>query len=100
MNQISSSPRSHATTGALFMLLAGLAFAGGNTLQSVLPTPVEYGGFGMSSTGMAFWQYLIASVLALPLILRIGLHNLRTRYPLAHQMRAFVSRSEEHTSEL
>jgi drug/metabolite transporter (DMT)-like permease len=40
---------------------------------------------------MAFWQYVIASVLALPLILRIGVHNLRTKKPLAHEVRAFVS---------
>jgi drug/metabolite transporter (DMT)-like permease len=85
MNQISSSRRA-AVSGALLMLTASLAFAGSNTLQSVLPWQ-----FGMSSTGMAFWQYLIASVLALPLILRIGLHNLRTRHPLAHEVRAFVS---------
>ncbi|NMA99520.1 MAG: EamA/RhaT family transporter, partial [Phyllobacteriaceae bacterium] len=90
MNQISSRSNA-AATGAFFMLAASLAFAGSNTLQSVLPTPVEYGGFGMSSTGMAFWQYLIASVLALPLILRIGLHNLRTTHPWAHELRAFVS---------
>ncbi len=90
MNQISSSHNA-AVSGALFMLAASLAFAGSNTLQSVLPTPAEYGGFGMSSTGMAFWQYVIASVLALPLILRIGLHNLRTSHPLAHEVRAFVS---------
>jgi S-adenosylmethionine uptake transporter len=91
MSQISSSSHSAATSGALFMLVASIAFAGTNTLQSILPTPVEYGGFGMSSTGMAFWQYLIASVLALPLILRIGLSNLKTRHPLAHEVRAFVS---------
>ncbi|KKB09246.1 DMT family transporter [Devosia chinhatensis] len=90
MNQISSSPIV-ATTGALFMLAASLVFAGSNTLQSILPTPVEYGGVGMSSTGMAFWQYLIASILALPLILRIGLGNLRTAHPLAHELRALVS---------
>lgn len=84
MNQISSS--STAVSGAFFMLAASLAFAGSNTLQSVLPWQ-----FGMSSTGMAFWQYLIASVLALPLILRIGLKNLRTRHPLAHEVRAFAS---------
>ena len=90
MNQVSSS-HNGATAGAVFMLVASLAFAGTNVLQSVLPTPVEYGGFGMASTGMAFWQYLIASVLALPLILRIGLSNLRTRHPLAHEIRAFVS---------
>lgn len=91
MSQISSTSQSAATSGALFMLVASIAFAGTNTLQSILPTPAEYGGFGMSSTGMAFWQYLIASVLALPLILRIGLSNLKTRHPLAHEVRAFVS---------
>ncbi|KRA99988.1 hypothetical protein ASD83_05785 [Devosia sp. Root685] len=91
MNQISSSSHTGATSGAIFMLVASLAFAGANTLQAVLPTPAEYGGFGMSSTGMAFWQYVIASVLALPLILRIGIKNLRTSHPLAHEVRAFVS---------
>ena len=90
MSQISSSTN-HATTGAALMLVSSLAFAGTNILQSVLPTPVEYGGFGMSSTGMAFWQYVIASVLALPLILRIGLGKLRTKHPLLHEIRAFVS---------
>ena len=84
MNQISSS--NGAVSGASFMLAASLAFAGANTLQSVLPWQ-----YGMSSTGMAFWQYVIASVLALPLILRIGLGNLRTSHPVAHETRAFVS---------
>ena len=91
MSQISSTSHSAAASGATFMLLASLVFAGTNVLQSVLPTPAEWGGFGMSSTGMAFWQYVIASVLALPLILRIGLSNLRTSRPLAHEVRAFVS---------
>jgi drug/metabolite transporter (DMT)-like permease len=68
------------------MVVASLAFAGTNVLQSVLPWQ-----FGMSSTGMAFWQYVIASILALPLILRIGIHNLRTKRPVAHEVRAFVS---------
>jgi drug/metabolite transporter (DMT)-like permease len=91
MNQISSSTKSAATSGATFMLVAALAFAGTNLLQSVLPTPVQYGGYGMSSTGMAFWQYVIAAILSLPLILRIGVQNLRTSHPLAHEIRAFVS---------
>jgi drug/metabolite transporter (DMT)-like permease len=91
MNQISSSSHTGAASGAIFMLIASLAFAGANTLQAVLPTPIEYGGFGMSSTGMAFWQYVIASILALPLILRIGIKNLRTSHPLAHEVRAFAS---------
>lgn len=91
MNHVSSSTKSSAAAGATFMLVAALAFAGTNVLQSVLPTPVEYGGFGMASTGMAFWQYLIAGVLSLPLIFRIGVDKLRTRHPLAHEIRAFVS---------
>lgn len=87
MNQISSRFGSNgALSGALLMLVASIAFAGTNVLQSVLPWQ-----FGMSSTGMAFWQYLIASVLALPLIMRIGLKHLRTRHPLVHEIRAFVS---------
>ena len=91
MNQNSSTSQNAAAAGALFMVTASLAFAGTNVLQSVLPTPEQYGGYGMSSTGMAFWQYVIASVLALPLILRIGIKNLRTRHPFAHEARAFVS---------
>ena len=91
LNQIASTPRNGAALGAFYVTLASLAFAGTNVLQSVLPTPAEYGGFGMASTGMAFWQYLIATVFALPLILRIGINKLRTKRPLAHEIRAFVS---------
>jgi drug/metabolite transporter (DMT)-like permease len=87
MNQISSSQTSSsAVSGALLMLVASLAFAGTNVLQSYLAWPV-----GMASTGMTFWQYLIATVIALPLILRIGVGNLRTAHPVAHEVRAFVS---------
>lgn len=88
MTQLSSSsPTGNgALVGALFMVTASLAFAGTNILQSILPWQ-----FGMSSTGMAFWQYVIATVIALPLILRIGLGKLRTRHPLTHEIRAFVS---------
>ena len=90
MSQLSSS-RSGALLGPAFMIAASLALAGSNIPQSLLPTPVQYGGYGMASTGMAFWQYLIATVLALPLIWRIGVRNLRTRHPLVHEVRAFVS---------
>ncbi|EDX81230.1 MAG: EamA family transporter [Brevundimonas sp. 32-68-21] len=86
MNQISSPSSRAAAWGALLMLSASLVFAGGNALQSVLPRQ-----FGMSSTGMAFWQYLIASVLMLPIVVRIGLDKLKTRRPLAHLIRAFAS---------
>jgi len=91
MRQISSSSAPRPVLAAGFMLIASLAFAGSNVLQSVLPTPAQYGGYGMASTGMAFWQYLIATIIALPLIRRIGLNNLRTRHPYLHELRAFVS---------
>lgn len=91
MSQLSSTSRTGLVWGPILMLLASLALAGSNIPQSLLPTPEQYGGFGMASTGMAFWQYLIATIIALPLILRIGLRNLRTRHPLAHEIRAFVS---------
>jgi S-adenosylmethionine uptake transporter len=91
MSQLSSISRNGVLLGPVLMLLASLALAGSNIPQSLLPTPVQYGGFGMASTGMAFWQYLIATVFALPLIARIGLKNLRTRHPVAHEVRAFVS---------
>lgn len=91
MSQISSAFSKGTVTGPLLMIVASLVLAGSNIPQSLLPTPAEYGGFGMASTGMAFWQYLIATVFALPLISRIGLKNLRTRHPLAHEIRAFVS---------
>lgn len=89
MNQLSS--KSSATTGAIVMVVASLAFAGSNILQSLLPTPTEYGGYGMASTGMAFWQYLVAGLISLPLVLRIGLDKLRTRHKLVHEIRAFTS---------
>src|SRR6185312_10067977 len=90
MNQLSSQTH-RPVLGASLMLAASFAFAGGNILQSLLPTPVQYGGYGMASTGMAFWQYLIGTIFVLPLILRIGLRNLRTRHPVLHEVRAFVS---------
>ena len=91
MSQLSSTSRNAVLVGPLLMVLASLALAGSNLPQSLLPTPTQYGGFGMASTGMAFWQYLIATIVALPLILRIGVRNLHTRHPVAHEVRAFVS---------
>ena len=87
MSQLSSTQTSSgAVSGALLMLVASIAFAGTNVLQSYLAWPI-----GMASTGMTFWQYLIATIIALPLILRIGVKNLRTAHPVAHEIRAFVS---------
>src|SRR5215475_12116684 len=91
MNQLSSTATRGALWGPALMLLASLTLAGSNIPQSLLPTPVQYGGYGMASTGMAFWQYLIATIFVLPLIARIGIGKLRTRHPVLHELRAFVS---------
>ncbi len=85
MNQVSSSP-SAPVLGATFMLGAGLAFAVTNLL-----TPTLTYGLGVPSTAVVFWQYVIATFFALPLIGRIGLGALRTRHPVWHEARAFLA---------
>lgn len=85
MNQISSTH--HAPLlGAVFMIGAGLTFAIINIL-----TPIITYQMGVPSTAVVFWQYIIATVFALPLILRIGFGKLRTRHPYWHETRAFLS---------
>ncbi|HPD92968.1 MAG: DMT family transporter [Rhodobacter sp.] len=56
-----------ALSGAVLMILAGALFAVVNTL-------VQYGAMvqGLPSARLAFWQYLIASVAALPWAMRRG----------------------------
>ena len=85
MNQI-SSPANAPVLGAAFMLGAGITFAITNIL-----TPIITYGMGVPSTAVVFWQYVIATLFALPLILRIGLGALRTRHPLWHEARALLS---------
>jgi drug/metabolite transporter (DMT)-like permease len=84
LNQISSP--NGAVLGAIYMLGAGLTFAGVNLL-----TPTLTYQLGVPSTAVVFWQYIIATIVALPLILRIGFGALRTHHPIAHEVRAFVS---------
>lgn len=86
MSQVSSASQSHPVLGASYMLGAGATFAVVNTL-----TPIITYQMGVPSTAVVFWQYVIATVFALPLILRIGLGNLKTRHPLMHELRAFLS---------
>lgn len=63
----SFSPLGPALSGAVLMILAGALFAVVNTL-------VQYGAMvqGLPSARLAFWQYLIASVAALPWAMRRG----------------------------
>ncbi|MFD2646476.1 DMT family transporter [Devosia albogilva] len=85
MNQLSSASNA-PVLGAIFMLGAGLTFAITNIL-----TPIITYGMGVPSTATVFWQYVIATAFALPLIARIGFGALRTRHPLWHESRALLS---------
>lgn len=81
-----SLSRNNALLGAMYMVGAGITFAAVNTITPIITYQMQ-----VPSTAVVFWQYVIATIFALPLILRIGLRNLRTRHPLAHEIRAFVS---------
>lgn len=87
MSQISSTATNHPLLGAGFMLAAGITFAAVNTL-----TPIITYQLGVPSSSMVFWQYVIATIVALPLIIRMGgLGGLKTRHPYLHEARAFAS---------
>ncbi len=85
MNQVSSS-RNGAVLGATYMLGAGITFAAINAISPILTYQM-----GVPSTAVVFWQYVIATVFALPLIWRIGFQNLKTSHPVLHELRAFIS---------
>ncbi len=87
MSQISSTSPQRPVLGATFMVGTGIAFAGVNTITPI----VTYISYHVPSTAVVFWQYVIATAFALPLILRIGLGRLKTRHPVLHEWRALVS---------
>lgn len=78
-------PTTRPMLGAACMLGAGVSFAIVNTMIPILTYRL-----GVPSTAVVFWQYLIATFFALPLILRVGLGALKTRHAFLHQLRAFV----------
>ncbi len=77
----------------IYMIAAQVIFALVNFLYDVLTNPWNplLAGHNMTSASAVFWQYLIATIFAVPLIFRIGLNKLRTRHPVLHEVRALVS---------
>lgn len=71
-----------ATAGALLMILAGALFAADNTL-------VQYGAMtlGIPPTRIAFWQYFIALLFALPWLWTQGAAAMRTSQFGVHLLR-------------
>lgn len=82
MNQTHPDP----VKGALFMILAGIAFALANALTQIVTFHL-----GFKPQSDTFWQYAIALALALPFVWREGLAGFRTQHPVLHIARVIVS---------
>ena len=89
LNIVSKLPKAWA--GAIFMVLAGIAFAAINVITQTVTGDPSYGGLGFKSTSDAFWQYFIALLISLPFILRQGFGSLRTNHPAMHIVRVVLS---------
>lgn len=87
MNQIAiNALRSSAMRGAVYMVLAGAAFAAVNALIQMVTMTM-----GVSPTSAAFWQYFVAMVFSLPVVFRYGLGRLRTDYLAWHLLRVILA---------
>ncbi len=75
------------------MIGAQVIFALVNFTYDVLTNPWNpmLEGGKLSSSSTVFWQYLIATIFILPLVLKIGLDKLKTRHPMLHEWRALAS---------
>lgn len=72
--------------GALWMVLAGAAFAGVNTLEQIATVQA-----GMPAATAAFLQYLVAFIIVLPWAIRRGISQMKTRNPGLHALRVILS---------
>lgn len=87
MNQSSLTlARSRAFAGASYMVLAGIAFALLNVATQWLAMTLAF-----PPASAAFWQYGFALVLSLPLLFKLGLKAMRTRYPWRHLLRVLLA---------
>lgn len=88
MNQTASTSKltSAPVQGAVFMVLAAIAFAGVNVV-----TQWSQQFNGVSSPAVAFFQYLFALIFALPWIWREGRNALATNHLPLHLLRILLS---------
>ena len=82
MNQTNAAP----LKGAIFMVLAGVAFAAANAITWTVTYKL-----GFKAQSDAFWQYAIATVFSLPFIWKQGLGAMKTRHPILHGLRIGLS---------
>ena len=87
MNQLTfPAMTSGAVRGALYMVLAGVCFAGANAITFIITSQLHF-----RPQSDTFWQYAIALVFSLPFVLRHGLSGLRTAHPVLHIIRVILS---------
>ena len=82
MNQQTQYP----LRGAMFMVLAGIAFACANAITWTVTYKM-----GFKAQSDAFWQYAIAMVFSLPFIWKQGLSSMKTKHPVLHGARILLS---------
>lgn len=86
MNQSNTAIGVNPGKGAMFMVLAGMAFAAANAITWTVTYKL-----GFKAQSDAFWQYAIATLFSLPFIWRQGLASMRTRHPWLHGARVLLS---------
>jgi drug/metabolite transporter (DMT)-like permease len=88
---MSQTLNKNLVSGAIYMVMAGIAFAVINVITQTVTGSGDYGGLAFKPTSDAFWQYFIALVVSLPFIWRSGLASLKTDYPVQHIIRVVLS---------
>ena len=73
-------------TGAIYMVLAGIAFAVINALSFQITAILKF-----KSQSDLFWQYGIALLFSVPFLLKQGLASLKTTKPALHIIRVVLS---------
>ncbi|WP_431197541.1 riboflavin transporter RibN [Rhizobium leguminosarum] len=87
MNQTSlAAEPSRAVVGALWMVLAGIAFSLLNVVTQWLTMKLAF-----PSASAAFWQYGFAFLFSLPFLRQLGLAAMRTHYPWRHLARVVLA---------
>ncbi|WP_442154210.1 riboflavin transporter RibN [Rhizobium leguminosarum] len=77
---------SRAVVGALWMVLAGIAFSLLNVVTQWLTMKLAF-----PSASAAFWQYGFAFLFSLPFLKRLGLAAMHTHYPWRHLVRVALA---------
>ena len=78
--------RNPAILAGLYMVGAGIAFAAVNSLTQLATLT-----HGTPSTAAAFWQYLLAFFIMLPMVSQLGSGALKTKRPVMHVLRVIAA---------